>query len=138
VRRERATVRSTIYNQISLRLCACVATLCTALTHRGGVERSNDVHEVLSLITRFASVASARTIVVASRPLLSSGVRSTSLFTSRPQRCIVRSTRLCHRPYAGNRIMSETDNVALGVFASELFCGLVNYSTCEKPSRQKL
>lgn len=44
------------------------------------VERSNDVHEVLSPITRFASATAARTLVV-SRPLLSRGVPS--LFTSR-------------------------------------------------------
>lgn len=79
-RRERATVRSTIYNQIGLRLCATVVTLCTADSHIHGVERGNDVHEVLSLITRSASALAARSIVV-SRPLLSCEVR-TVLFTS--------------------------------------------------------
>lgn len=47
-------------------MCASVHTLCTARTHAEGSERGNDVHEVLSLITRFASAPAARTIV--SRP----------------------------------------------------------------------
>ncbi|CAH2054832.1 unnamed protein product, partial [Iphiclides podalirius] len=66
VRRERATVRSTIYNQMALHRCACVRTLCTAPAHARGPERGNDVHEVLSLITRFASAPAART--TAERP----------------------------------------------------------------------
>lgn len=82
VRRERATVRSTIYNQIGY-ACVSVCSLYAPHQHMDGrVERGNDVHEVLSLITRSASAPAARTIVV-SRPLLSSAVRSVSLFTSR-------------------------------------------------------
>lgn len=64
VRRERATVRFTIYNQIG---CVCVLVCLHYAPHQytcRSVERSNDVHEVLSLITRSASAPAARTIVV--------------------------------------------------------------------------
>lgn len=67
-------MRSTIYNQIGR---GCVRVCLHYAPHQytgSGVERGNDVHEALSLITRFASVAAARTIVVC-RPLLSIGVR---------------------------------------------------------------
>lgn len=52
---------------------AALVCVCAHVMHRtntgGRVERGNDVHEVLSLITRFASVPAARAIVVC-RPLL--------------------------------------------------------------------
>lgn len=45
-----------------------VVCVCAYIMHRthtsAGVERSNDVHEVLSLITRFASAPAARALVV--------------------------------------------------------------------------
>lgn len=61
VRRERATVRFTIYNQIA---CVCVLVCLHYAPHQHtcrGVEQSNDVHNLLSLITRIAFASAART-----------------------------------------------------------------------------
>lgn len=87
VRRERATVRFTIYNQIG---CVCVLVCLHYAPHQytcRSVEPSNDVHEVLSLITRSASVPAARTLVVC-QPTSFVAPSAKCLFTS--GRCIVR------------------------------------------------
>lgn len=87
-------------------MCVCISTRCTGQHTQAGPRRGNDVHDVLSLITRLASVDVARAIVVY-RPLLYehsvSSLRSSSrtakfVYIASMHCAVASGSLLCHRP----------------------------------------
>lgn len=80
-------------------MCVNADAMHRTHTRKWGSRRGNDVHNVLSLITRLASVAAARTTVV-SRPALLRAelleLELTCLHLIETASCISRDQ--CHRP----------------------------------------